>query len=40
MKHVDRFNIVESEEDNANRFEASTFDTLINEIIQFRDVLS
>lgn len=37
MKHVDRFNIVESEEDNANRFEASTFDTLINEIIQFRD---
>lgn len=37
MKHVDRFNLVESEEDNANRFEASTFDTLINEIIQFRD---
>lgn len=37
MKHVDRFNLVESEEDNGNRFEASTFDTLINEIIQFRD---
>jgi NTP pyrophosphatase (non-canonical NTP hydrolase) len=37
MKHVDRFNIVESEEDNGNRFEESTFDTLINEIIQFRD---
>lgn len=37
MKHVDRFNLVERQEDNANRFEESTFDTLINEIIQFRD---
>lgn len=37
MKHVDRFNLVERQEDNANRFEASTFDTLIYEIIQFRD---
>jgi NTP pyrophosphatase (non-canonical NTP hydrolase) len=37
MKHLDRFNLVESEEDNGNRFEASTFDTLINEIIHFRD---
>jgi NTP pyrophosphatase (non-canonical NTP hydrolase) len=37
MKHVDRFNLVERQEDNGNRFEESTFDTLINEIIQFRD---
>ncbi|MED1674965.1 nucleotide pyrophosphohydrolase [Pallidibacillus thermolactis] len=37
MKHIDRFNLVERQEDNGNRFEESTFDTLINEIIQFRD---
>lgn len=37
MKHVDGFNLVERQEDNGNRFEESTFDTLINEIIQFRD---
>lgn len=37
MKHVDRFNLDESEEDNGNRIEASTFDTLINKLIQFRD---
>jgi len=37
MNHLDRFNLVESEEGNGNRFEASTIDKLINEILQFRN---